>query len=120
VSLQWTEVDPSEFEDYPDTTKQRAPDELDDVMAAIQAGRTVELTLDDEKAVRGRRMALGRRAKSRGFPIQMRYRDNRIIVRRATDNDTATDAPLQSQPATEGDGSTAAAQPRRSRSRKSA
>jgi hypothetical protein len=111
MSLQWTEVDPAEFENYPTLDKGRASDELDDVMAALQSGRTVELTLDDEKAVRGRRMALGRRAKSRGFPIQMRYRENRIIVRRADSDSGTTEAPAQSQPAD---------QPRRGRSRKSA
>src|SRR5690348_482049 len=111
MSVQWTEVDPAEFENYPARAKGRAPDELDDVMAALQAGRTVELTLPHEKAVRGRRMALGRRAKTRGFGIQMRYRENRIIARRADSEAGASAAPAQSQPAD---------QPRRGRSRKSA
>ena len=111
MSVQWTEVDPTEFENYPARDKGRAPYELDDVMAALQAGRTVELTLPDEKAVRGRRMALGRRAKTRGFGIQMRYRGNQMIVRRADGGDGVTEARAQSQPAD---------QPRRDRSRKSA
>jgi hypothetical protein len=111
MSLQWSEVEPAEFDNYPTLEKGRAPNELDDVMAALQSGRTVELTLADEKAVRGRRLALGRRAKSRGFPIQMRYSENRIIVRRADGDTGTTEALAQSQPAD---------QPRRGRSRKSA
>ena len=88
--LQWNEVDPDQFEQYP-APQQKQPDELDRVMEALADGKTVEITVQNEGDVRGRRMALGRRAKQRGFTIEMRYAANKIIVRRSSDIDSSAD-----------------------------
>jgi len=80
--ITWTEVDPQHFETYPSPKPLKGPDEIDAVIESVGAGKTVEITLADERAVRGRRMALGRRAKQHGLALQMRYQDNKIIVRR--------------------------------------
>jgi len=83
--MEWTEVDPQHFETYPSPKPAKGPDDIDAVIALVAAGKTVEITLDDEKALRGRRMSLGRRAKLLGMTIQMRYQGNKIIVRQKTD-----------------------------------
>lgn len=97
MSLQWQEVTPEEFEQYPTNFKQRQPDDLDDVMAALQSGKVVRITVDDEKAIRGRRMALGRRAKQRGFPIEMRYQANTIVIRKASGEGGAQSEPAEEE-----------------------
>ena len=113
MSIQWAEVDPAQFDTYPGR-QHKEPDDLDRVMDALCEGKTVELTVDGESAVRGRRMALGRRAKARGFAIEMRYQDDRIIVRRSADSGTTTQAPKESQPAAAADDAASTERPRRS------
>jgi hypothetical protein len=90
--LQWNEVDAAQFDQYP-APQQKQPDDLDRVMDALAAGKTVEITVNNESDVRGRRMALGRRAKQRGFGIEMRYAANKIIVRRSNTPIEAGGAP---------------------------
>ncbi len=79
--IEWTEVDPQHFETYPSPKPVKGPDDIDAVIALVAAGKTVEITLADEKALRGRRMAMGRRAKQQGLTLDMRYQGNKIIVR---------------------------------------
>ncbi len=79
--IEWTDVDPQVFETYPSLKPLKGPDDIDAVIEAIAAGKTVEITLGDESALRGRRMALGRRAKQRGLAVDMRYQGTKIVVR---------------------------------------
>ncbi len=79
--IEWTDVDPARFETYPSPKPLKGPDASDDVIEAVAAGKTVKLTLVDESAVRGRRLALGRRAKRVGLEIEMCYSENRLVVR---------------------------------------
>jgi len=81
--IEWSEVDPQQFEKYPSPKPLKGPDDIDAVVDAVAEGKTVEIILADESAVRGRRMALGRRARQRGLTIQMRYQENKIIVRQS-------------------------------------
>lgn len=79
--VEWTEVEPGDFEKYLDPKPVKGRDSMDDVLDAVAAGKTIELTLVDANARRGRRMSLARRAKVRGLVLQMRSLDNKIIVR---------------------------------------
>ncbi len=81
--IAWTEVNPQQFETYPSPTPLKGPDELDAVLDSVAAGKTVEITLVDDSVIRGRRLALGRRAKARGLTLQMRSHGNKLIVRQA-------------------------------------
>ena len=105
--ITWTEVEPQQFETYPSPKPLKGPDELDAVLAAVAAGKTVEITLVDESVLRGRRLALGRRAKARGLTLQMRSQGNKLIVRQA---ELAAPAPEEPRPQPE--------QPRAPRKRK--
>ncbi len=96
--VQWTDVDPAEFETYPAAKPAKGWDDIDDILDAVAAGQTVRLTLDGDAGLRGRRMSLGRRAKKRGFSIEMRYQENRIIVRKKP---SAVDAVVEEPSATE-------------------
>ncbi len=110
--MNWTEVDPQHFETYPSPKPIKGSDEVDAVIALVAAGKTVEITLADEKALRGRRMSLGRRAKQQGLALDMRYQGNKIVVRQkpdagesapvevvSTEQDESSDAEPQSAPA---------------------
>ncbi len=110
--MNWTEVDPQHFETYPSPKPIKGSDDVDTVIALIAAGKTVEITLADESAQRGRRMSLGRRAKQQGLAVDMRYEANKIVVRQktdavesapveasATEQDETADAEPQSAPA---------------------
>jgi len=83
--MNWTEVDPQHFETYPSPKPVKGPDDIDAVIALVAAGKTVEITLGDESALRGRRMSLGRRAKQQGLALDMRYEGNKIVVRQKSD-----------------------------------
>ncbi len=83
--IEWTEVDPQRFEEYPSPKPIKGPDNIDAVIALVAAGKTVEMTLADESALRGRRMAMGRRAKQQGLTLDMRYEGNKIVVRQKSD-----------------------------------
>jgi len=63
--IAWTDVDPQQFETYPLPTPLKGPDELDAVLESVASGKTVEITLVDDSVIRGRRLALGRRASGR-------------------------------------------------------
>jgi len=110
--IEWTDVDPQRFETYPSPKPVKGPDDIDAVIALVAAGKTVEITLGDEKALRGRRMSLGRRAKQQGLTLDMRYEGNKIVVRQksdagesapvevaSTEQDEAADVEPQSTPA---------------------
>jgi len=114
--VQWTEVDPTEFETYPAAKPAKGRDDIDDILDAVAAGHTVRLTLDGDAGLRGRRMSLGRRAKKRGFSIEMRYQENRIVVRQKT---TATDSASEEPPVTEPEAEPQSAPARGSRRTKS-
>lgn len=79
--MEWTEVDPRLFDAYPSPKALKGPHDMDAVLDAVAAGKTVEVTLADDSVVRGRRMSLGRRAKARGLVLQMRSQANKLIVR---------------------------------------
>lgn len=79
--VEWTAVDPQKFENYPDPKPVKGPNDIDAILDAVAAGKTIELLLADTNALRGRRMSLARRAKVRGLVLQMRSLDNKIIVR---------------------------------------
>jgi len=95
--VQWTEVDPSEFESYPSLKPAKARDDIDDLLDAVAAGKTVQLTLDEGTGIRGRRMSIGRRAKKRGFAVEMRYLENRIIVRKKDGMNQESDPPADQE-----------------------
>ncbi len=97
--IEWTDVDPARFETYPSPKLLKGPDTIDDVIEAVAAGKTIELTLVDESAVRGRRLALGRRAKRVGLEIEMRYSENRLVVRQKRGaTDAAANEPAAPEP----------------------
>lgn len=93
--IEWTEVDPARYETYPSPKPLKGPDAIDAIIEAVATGKTVELTLVDESAVRGRRMALGRRAKRLGLEIRMRYQGNKIVVQQKTE---VADEPAAPEP----------------------
>jgi len=110
--IEWTEVNPQHFEAYPSPKPVKGPDDIDAVIALVAAGKTVEITLADDKALRGRRMSLGRRVKQQGLALDLRYQGNKIIVRQkpdaggsapvevaSTEHDETTDAEPRSTPA---------------------
>ncbi len=105
--VQWTEVDPSEFDNYPTAKPAKARDAIDDVLDGVAEGKTVLITLDEGTGIRGRRMSIGRRAKKRGFSVEMRYQENRIIVRKKGDGvDEASEAPSNTEPEVDSRGET--------------
>jgi len=99
--IEWTDVDPQVFETYPSPKSLKGLDDIDAVIQAIAAGKTVEMTLADASAVRGRRMVLGRRAKQRGLVLDMRYQGTKIIVRQKTVVDGTPDEPSTTEPEAE-------------------
>lgn len=83
-------INPSRFSSgwgfffHPEPTKpQKVDPEWEELITAPEAGRTVRLPFGDETEKRGRRLSVGRRAKGRGFSVDIRYGDGFMAVRRS-------------------------------------
>ena len=60
----------------------KQPDTWDQLLDELEQGRIVRLPVADEKALRGTRLTLGRRAAKRGFKVDIRTQDTTLAVRK--------------------------------------
>ncbi len=60
----------------------KQPDAWDQLLDELEQGRIVRLPVADEKALRGTRLTLGRRAAKRGFKVDIRTQDTALAVRK--------------------------------------
>ena len=60
----------------------RKRDELDEQMGVLEEGRVLIIEAEDEKELRGRRLALGRRAKALGIAIEQYNQGQTIYARK--------------------------------------
>jgi hypothetical protein len=74
------------FEALPENRPAPKPDDFwVPILEALSDRKIVKLPFADEKEKRGRRVSIGRRAKKAGFPVELRYGDDFIAVRRANE-----------------------------------
>lgn len=113
--MSWQEIGEKDWELIPGK-QAKAPDEVDRMLDAVAAGKIIRYTPKDERDATGKRLALGRRAKRRGFTIEVRAHSGQLAVRKTGD--------VVSQPAqptelgVEDDTPPAPVAPRRGRPRK--
>ena len=75
----------------------RKPDELDEQMSVLEEGNLLIIEAEDEKELRGKRLALGRRAKARGFAVDQ-YTQGLTIYARKRDEDAPATPPSTEEP----------------------
>ena len=89
----WEVADKSAFDQLPPRTQQKPGDpEWEEIVTALEAGDDVRLPYGDEKEMRGLRLSVGRRARRRGFRVELRYGDGFLIARKSGDSASGGDA----------------------------
>jgi hypothetical protein len=89
----WEIAEQGAFDRLPPRTPQKAGDpEWEELVTALEAGDDVRLPYENEKEMRGLRLSVGRRAKRRGFRVELRYGDGFLIARRSGDGAAGEDA----------------------------
>lgn len=74
------------FEALPENKPAPKTDEFwDPIIAALGERKIVKIPFTTDKEMRGRRLAAGRRSKKAGFPIEIRYGDDFMAIRRANE-----------------------------------
>ncbi len=66
------------------------------MLDAIEAGESVEYESDDPKDRTGKRLSLARRARRRGFTLEIRYNGQQMAVRKG--GEVAPEEPQQRAP----------------------
>ncbi len=78
----WQEISEKDWELIP-TKDQKEPDEVDQMLDAIVQGKIIRYMPKDEKDATGKRLSLARRAKRRGFTIELRRtHEGQLAVRK--------------------------------------
>ena len=77
----WQEISEKDWELIP-TKQAKAPDEVDQMLDAVAAGKIIRYTPKDEKDAIGKRLSLGRRAKGRGITLEIRAHGGQLAVRK--------------------------------------
>ncbi len=74
MALNWTRLTDTEWDAIPAPRPKQKPSEYDDVVAAINEGEIIGIPVADEKEVRGKRIAIARRANSaHGVRLRFKY-----------------------------------------------
>ncbi|HEY8476193.1 MAG TPA: hypothetical protein VIN09_04935 [Chloroflexota bacterium] len=80
--LEWDVMSEEEWQAMP-SKPPKPPDEWDHLLDELEAGRVIRLRVTDERDLRGKRLALGRRAARRGFRVELRYAGDILAARRS-------------------------------------
>ena len=118
MSGTWQKISDKDWNLFPDKNA-KAPDDVDQMLDAIERGEIVQYQPKDEKDQAGKRMALGRRAKRRGLTLQIRYKEGVMAIGQggeiAGQPQDGLDTPEATAADTLPENDTAAAAPRRRR-----
>ncbi len=82
----------------PVSSSGRKRDELDEQMGVLEEGQVLIIEAEDEKELRGKRLALGRRAKALGMAIEQ-YSEGLTITARRKDAAAPAPPPPAPEPA---------------------
>ncbi len=82
---QFEEVDASVFDEYPQPAApgKKADPQWEELLTKLDQGSVIRLPLGEESELRGLRLALGRRAASRGFRVETRTDGQSLVVRKS-------------------------------------
>jgi hypothetical protein len=81
MRLEYRKITEDEWNRLP-TKPGREPDEIDRLLDDVEQGKIVQLDVPDDKLLRGMRVSLSRRARRRGFKLDIRTQDHSIAVRK--------------------------------------
>lgn len=80
------EVDESTWEAAASTRKPVRVSPWEDLVALLETGAARRVPVADDKALRGARIGIARRASARGFRVEFRVLDGDLLVRRASES----------------------------------
>jgi hypothetical protein len=78
-------VDAAAFEELPETKRPtQAGEAWEPILHALADGHYVRIPVSNDRDRKGKRLTLARRARDRGFSVEMRYADDYIVARKDT------------------------------------
>lgn len=80
--MSWQEISEQDWERIPSEQPQE-PDDVDQMLDAVAAGKIICYTPKDDQDATGKRLSLARRAKRRGFTIEIRPHGGQLAIRKA-------------------------------------
>ncbi len=80
--LDFVIVDPKKWESLPIPTSPHKPDKYDKVLDALEAGEIIQLKAESENDLKGKRIALGRKSRARGFVVEFRNEGLALYARK--------------------------------------
>ena len=92
--VKYREGSQEEWDSIPPPSKRKV-DELDAQMPLLEQGQILVVEAETESELRGKRLAIGRRAKARGCEVELRTQDMTVYARR---KDTPTSPPPDAEP----------------------
>jgi hypothetical protein len=71
-----------EWEKYPEPKPKKPPNQWDEVLGVLESGKLVELPVPEGK-LSGTRIGLARSASTRGYKLEFRYENGKLLVRQS-------------------------------------
>ncbi len=83
TEITYQEIPATEWEQFPVPTPKPKPDKYGELVTQLEQGKIVVLQTEDENDLRGKRIAIGRRARAQGFLAEFRVKGNQLAVRKS-------------------------------------
>src|SRR5436305_14320813 len=90
--IQYSVIQEQDWESFPGRQSgyQKGPNPWEEVLDALEQGQTVMIGFTDAKDLKGKRLAVGRRASIRGFKVETRFDVDRLAIRKRGDTAAGT------------------------------
>ena len=76
-------VDAKKWDSLPEPTPAIKVDKYIKILDALEAGEIIKLATKDNNDLKGKRIALGRKSRSRGFVVDFRVENDALYVRKS-------------------------------------
>lgn len=81
--ITYKEIPLTEWEQFPLPSPKVKPDKYGELVALIEQGKVVVIEVADENDLKGKRIAIGRRARAQGFLAEFRVKENQLAVKKS-------------------------------------
>lgn len=82
-NIEFVTVSPAEWEEIPAPTPPKAPDRFEQLLISVGKGNIVKLEVQEEKDLRGTRIAIARKARNSGFIAEFRNLGTTLYIKRS-------------------------------------
>jgi hypothetical protein len=89
--MEFTVVDKTKWEELAPPTPTKKQDKYIPILDALETGEIIQIKTSDAKEMKGLRITLGRKSKSRGFSVEYRAEDATLYVKKSDKAITSTE-----------------------------